>query len=154
MKFKAKFIGVGPKQAWTFMKVPFSVEKAWGTRGQVRVRGTLNGFPYRSSIFPDGKGGHQMMVNKAMQQGAGAKPGDTMKVVMELDAEPRTVTAPADLRKALAKNARAKAAFEKLAYSHKKEYVDWIEEAKRAETRAARIDKTLGKLVVGKGVKR
>jgi len=63
--------------------------------------------------------------------------------VMEVDTAPRVVTLAADLKKALAKNKTAKAAFEKMAYSHQKEYVGYIEEAKRPETRAKRIKQTL-----------
>jgi uncharacterized protein YdeI (YjbR/CyaY-like superfamily) len=69
---------------------------------------------------------------------------------MEMDTAPRTVAVPADLKKALARNARAKAAFEKLSYSAKKEMVDWIKQAKRTETRAARVAKAVPMLAAGK----
>lgn len=146
-EFKAKLQGMGPGGAWTCLKVPFSVEKVWGTRARLSVKGTLNGFGYRSSIFPMGDGTHMMMVNKAMQQGARARAGGTVKVTMEPDTTPRTVAVPSILKKALAKNKRAKTAFNKLSYSHKKEYVDSITEAKQAETRARRVQKTVAALV-------
>ncbi len=73
-----------------------------------------------------------------------------VRVEMEPDAAPRTVVVPRDFKKALVKSARAKAVFEKLSYSHKEEFVDWIEQAKRAETRAARIEKAVPMLAAGK----
>ncbi|SRR5712692_10318428 len=59
---------VGPGGAWTYLKIPFDIEKQFGSRARVAVKGTLNGFPYRTSILPDGKGHHNMMFNKDMQQ--------------------------------------------------------------------------------------
>ena len=146
-EFRSKLLSQGPGGAWTFMKVPFSAEKVWGTRAMLRVRGTINGFGFRSCIMPLGDGTHCMMVNKAMQAGAKAKPGATVKVVMEPDTAPRVVTVPAELKKAFAKNKVAKAAFEKMPYSHKKEYVGYIIEAKQTETRARRVARALPMMV-------
>ena len=142
-QFKAKLRGEGPGGAWVFMTVPFDVHKTFGSRARVPVRGTINGSAFRSSIFPDGKGKHTMMVNKAMRTGAKAEAGDTVRVTMEPDTAARTVTVPKDLKAALAKDKSTAALFEKLAPSHRKEFVDWIEEAKRPETRANRIARTL-----------
>src|ERR1051325_756310 len=105
--------------------IPFSVEKAFGSKARVPVRGTINGFPFRSSVFPMG-GGHYMAVNRAMREGAGAKGGDTVSLVMEVDTEPRVVNVPPDFKKALAKNKDVKAAFDKLSYTHRKKFVKWI----------------------------
>ncbi|HXE76513.1 MAG TPA: YdeI/OmpD-associated family protein [Candidatus Xenobia bacterium] len=145
--FKAKLTSEGEGGAWTILKIPFSVEKVWGTRARLAVKGTLNGFAFRNSVFPMGGGVHCLMVNKAVQAGAKAKAGDTVEVVMEPDAAPRAVAVPADLKKALAKNKAAKAAFEKMPYSHKKEYVEAIREAKKPETRARRIAGALKMMV-------
>ncbi|HZS48715.1 MAG TPA: YdeI/OmpD-associated family protein [Blastocatellia bacterium] len=149
MSFPARLEKMGEGDAWLGILVPFNVEETFGSRARVSVKGTLNGFSYQSSIFPDGKGAHVMMVNKAMQQGAKAGAGDTIKVEMELDDEPRTVEVPDDLLKALEKNKAAKAAFEKLSYSKKKLMVDAITGAKKAETRAARVEKTISTLAAG-----
>ena len=129
------------------MKIPFSVEKVWGTRARLSVQGSINGFAFRSSIFPMGNGTHSMMVNKTMQAGAAAKPGDTVKVTMAPDTVPRVVTVPAELKKAFTRNKAAKDAFKKMPYSHKKEYVGFIVEAKQAETRARRVAKALPMMV-------
>lgn len=141
--FPAKLIGRGPNGAWTHMDIPFSVEEAWGTRARLAVRGTINGFPFRSSLMPRGEGVFYLAINKEMQQGAKVKTGDVVQMVMEPDTAPRTVEVPADLKKALKAAPVQDKLFAALSYSHKKEYVDWIEQAKKPETRAARIEKTL-----------
>jgi hypothetical protein len=114
-----------------------------GARARVPVKGTINGFPFRSSFFPTGIGTHYMVVNKEMREGAKATVGETVTVVMEVDTAPRVVALAPDVKEALAKNKKAKAAFDKIAYSHQKEYVGYIEEAKRPETRAKRIQQTV-----------
>ena len=86
---------------------PVDVPEFFGTRARVPVRGTINGYPYRSSLSPCG-GRHMMPVNKLLRAGAGAEPGDMVDVVMERDEEERTVEAPATLKKALAKNKTAR----------------------------------------------
>jgi hypothetical protein len=149
-EFEARLECGGEGGAWTLFTVPFSVEQAFGTRGRVAVVGTINGVDYGSSLMPLGDGTHCMLVNKALQRGAGVAPGDTVRVVMEPDTAPRTVTLPSDLQAAFADHPGAAAAFEKLPYSHQKQYVDWIEGAKQAETRARRVEKALGMLVDGK----
>lgn len=125
--------------------VPFDVQKVFGTKARVPVRGTINGFPYRSSIMPMG-GRHMMAVNKQMREGAGVAAGDTVTVVMERDDESRTVDVPPDLAKALRADKAAKAAWEKLSYTHQKEHVRALEEAKRPETRTRRLESTLAML--------
>src|ERR1700693_2446060 len=92
---------------------PVDVPEFFGTRARVPVRGTINGYPYRSSLTPC-TGRHMMPVNKLLLAGAGAQPGDVVDVVMERDEEERTVEAPPLLKKALAKNKPAQANWEKL----------------------------------------
>ncbi len=127
----------------TSIAIPFDVEKTFGARARVPVRGTINGFEFRSSIFPMGDNQHYMVVNKQMREGAGIRGGETISVVMERDDAPRTITPPADFAKALRKNKGALTEWEKLSYTHRKEYVKAIEEAKKPETRARRIEKAV-----------
>jgi hypothetical protein len=148
--FTVRLIGRGPNGAWTHMDVPFGVEEAFGTKARVAVCGTVNGFPFRTSLMPRGKGVFYMAFTKAMQDATKSGVGDTVSVVMEQDTAPRVVTIPAYLKKALAKPPAQTRAFAALSYSHQKEYVDWIEQAKRPETRANRIEKTITLLTGGK----
>jgi hypothetical protein len=152
--FTATLIGRGPKGAWVHLDVPFSVEKAWGTRARIAVRGSVNGFPFRSSLMPRGAGVFYMAINKEMQAGAQCGVGSAVRVVMEPDTAPRTVTVPAYLKKTLKAAPAQEKLFAALSYSHKKEYVDWIDQAKKPETRAARIAKMLAKLGTKKTSKR
>ena len=125
--------------------IPFDVEKTFGARARVPVRGTINGFAFRSSIFPMG-GCFMMPVNRALREGAGVKAGETISVVMERDTEERVITPPADLASALKKDPGAWAAWDKLSYTHKKEIAQAIEAAKRPETRRHRIEKAIEEL--------
>ena len=129
----------------TGITIPFDVEKTYGTRARVPVRGTLNGFPYRSSIFPMG-GKFMMAVNRELRAGANAKGGDQITVTMERDDAPRIVTPPADLARALKANPTAQAAWDKLSYTHRKEHARAVEDAKRPETRVRRIEKAIEQL--------
>jgi len=135
----------------TGIRVPFDVQKVFGTRARVPVRGTINGFPFRSSIFPmGGDGTHYMAVNRETREGAGVKGGETVSVVMERDDEPRTVEPPADFLRALRADRAARETWERLSYTHRKEHVRAVEEAKRPETRARRIEKSISMLAAGK----
>ena len=131
------------------LSAPFDVEKTFGTRGRVPVRGTINGYPFRSSLMPMG-GCHRMVVNRAMREGAEVKAGDTVKVVMERDDAPRTVDPPALLKKELAKSKTAQANWEKQSFTFKKEMARSIVEAKQEETRARRLAKVMDVLKNGK----
>jgi hypothetical protein len=134
----------------TAIAIPFDVEKAYGSRGRVPVRGTLNGFAFRSSVFPMGGGCHWLVVNRDMREGAKIKAGETISVMMERDDEPRVITPPKDFARALAANKTALAAWDKLSYTHRKEYAKAIEEAKKPETRARRIEKAIAALAAPK----
>jgi len=149
-EFKATLNAVGPNGAWTRLQVPFDVYNSYGSRGRVSVRGTINGFEFQSSIFPDGEGGFHMMVNKEMQRGAGVKPGDVAHVVMQMDVEKREVAVPPDVEAAMKLNKEAQASFAKMAPSTRKEYVDWITSAKQQETRERRIAKAIPMIAEGK----
>jgi len=148
LRFKVKIEGreVGAVAA---IIPPVDVPEIFGTRARVPVRGTINGFPFRSSLMPMG-GCHMMPVNRTLREGAGVKPGDTVEVVMERDEEERTVEAPPILKKALARSKAARANWERLAFTHKKEMVVWIEGAKQEETRARRLAKVVQVLEEGK----
>ena len=131
--------------------VPFDVTKVFGARGQVPVRITVNGFPFRGTIFPVGDGTHYMVVNREVRAGARVKGGDTVTITMERDDEPRTVTPPPDLARALAANRAAQEAWDRLSYTHKKEHARSVEEAKRPETRARRVEKAVEQLAATAG---
>ena len=127
--------------------VPFKTEEVFGTRAQVKVKVTIDGYPYRGSIVPMGLGGHVMGVKKEIQKAIGKKAGDMVEIILEEDKEQRVVLIPEDFLAQLELNKNAKSKFEKLSYTHKREYVEWINGAKKAETRNRRIKKAIEKLL-------
>ena len=136
--------------AATGIIVPFDVPRAFGTRGRVPVRCTVNGFPFRSSVFAAGDGTHYMVINKEVRAGANVKGGQTVSMTMERDTEPRVITPPAELASALKGNKAARAAWDKLSYTHRKEYARAVEEAKKPETRERRVERAIAELSAGK----
>ena len=132
------------------INIPFDVEKTFGGRNRVPVRGTLNGAPFRSSVFRMGGDCHFMVVNRQLRAAAGVSGGETVPVHMERDDAPRVVTPPADFARALKANADAKATWDKLSYTHRREHVQHIEEAKKPETRQRRLEKSIANLAAGR----
>jgi len=147
LRFKTKIQG---KEAGVVAAItpPVDVPETFGTRARVPIRGTINGFPFRSSLMPCG-GRHMMPVNKTLCAGAGVKPGDTVEVVMERDEKARTVEVPPPLKKELSKNKRALVKWDTLPFTHKKEMASSIREAKQEETRSRRLAKIMQVLTTG-----
>jgi Domain of unknown function (DUF1905)/Bacteriocin-protection, YdeI or OmpD-Associated len=148
--FSTRLESMGEDDAWSVFRIPFSVEEVFGTRDRVSVKGTINGFPFRSSLFPMGDGQHFMMVNQQMWEGAKIKEGRAVEVALQLDPDIRTLEMPHDLKTALARNKTARHLFEKLAYSRKKEYIRWIEAARRPETRIRRLRHAVAMIAQGR----
>jgi hypothetical protein len=147
LRFRAKIEG---KEAGVVAAItpPVDVPEFFGTRARVPIRGTINGYPFRSSLMP--RGARRMMpVNKTLREGAGVQPGDTVDVVMERDEEERTVAAPAVLKKAMAKSKSAQANWEKMSFSNKKEMALAIVGAKQEDTRRRRLAKIVEILKTG-----
>jgi hypothetical protein len=118
-----------------------------GAKHRSRVRGTFGGAPFRSNLVSMG-GGLLLGVHKATVEAAGVAIGDTVKIVMEPDAEPlRNDVVPPELAAALKTNPAARAAWEQLAPSHRREYVGYITEAKKPETRARRANGSIERMV-------
>jgi hypothetical protein len=136
-KFKVKLIGQEGTSI-AALKPPFDVVEVFQRKSRVPVKGTINGFPFRSSLSNMGEG-HMMPVNAQLRAGAHCKGGDTVDVVLELDEDERKVEVPAYLKKIINSDAQAKEFWPKLSFTHQKEYVREIDGAKRPETREKRI---------------
>ncbi len=113
------------------------------------VRATVNGYTWRTSVARMG-GEFLLGLNREVREGADVQAGDEVEVTIELDTAPREVEVPDALAAALAADPAARAAFEGLAFTHRKEYARWIAEAKREETRARRVEQALERLRAGK----
>jgi hypothetical protein len=119
-----------------------------GERKRPPVTVTIGDYTFRTTVAV--YGGQPMIgVNKGHRAAAGIDIGDSFDVVVALDEEPRVVDLPADLAQALATDDAARAAFDKLSYTHRREYVEWIAEAKRPATRARRVAETVDRVRAG-----
>lgn len=133
----------------TFVEFPYDVEKEFGKKGRIKVVATFNGIEYRGILVKMGTNCHWIGITQEIRKKLAIETGDKIKVTLKEDIEPRIVELPVDLRNLLETNALANQAFEKLSYTHKKEYVRWITEAKKNETRESRLQKTIELLIKG-----
>lgn len=131
-----------------YIIVPFDVEQVYGKK-RVKIKATFDGEPYRGSLVRMGSPDHLLIIRKAICTKIGKAPGDTVSVTLEEDTEPRVVIVPDDLKAAMASHPDIVAFFDKLSYTHQKEYVQWIEGAKKQETRARRIARALELMKAG-----
>jgi hypothetical protein len=125
-----------------FVEVPFDVEKAFGAK-KPRVKALIEGVPYRGLLVRMGGEHHILIILKGIRAQIGKTFGDKIKVMVEADVEPRVIEIPKELLQLFKKEKNAKSFFDKLSYTHQKEYVQWINEAKQDETRQRRILKTI-----------
>jgi hypothetical protein len=132
-----------------FVEVPFDAEKEYGSK-KPKVKATIEGVPYRGTLVRMGTECHLLLILKNIREQIGKTFGDEIQVTLEPDTEPRVIEVPKDLMKELNKDKEAQAFFDKLSYTHQKEYVSWINEAKKEETRQNRIHKTIEMLKQGK----
>jgi hypothetical protein len=132
-----------------YVTIPFDVEKAFGKK-RVKIKATIDGELYRGTLVRMGSPQHMLLVLKEIREKVGKSFGDNVTVELEEDFEPRQVEVPADLQLALETDPTAQASFNRLSYSHQKEYVRWIMEAKREQTRQRRIQQAIEMLQQGK----
>ncbi|MGC1460883.1 MAG: YdeI/OmpD-associated family protein [Terracidiphilus sp.] len=133
---------------WVIAKVPFDVQKAWPVRNRLRVRGEIEGFPFRTSLFAESRGGsHFLLVNKKMQAGAKARVGDKVRIKLEPDLEERPAVIPAELERELKGDRKLRKWFDEMSPSMRREIGKWVGEAKGAETRQKRAEKMAERLM-------
>lgn len=142
-KFSTRLKGNDLKGTTTFVLVPDNVMASFAPRRSVPVKATVNGHAYRTTIVDMGDG-PCFAVNKTIRAAIGVSRNERVDVTVALDTEVRTVEVPAEFAKAFGK--RLRAAFDSMSYSHRKEYVEWVQAAKLPETRRRRLAKVLEKL--------
>jgi hypothetical protein len=126
-----------------FIKIPFDAEKEFGKKGQIKVKVTFDDYEYRGSQVKMGQPYYYIGITQKIREIIGKNPGDTIHISIVQDFDKREIAVPTDLFQALNENPQAMLRFEKLSYTHKKEYVVWITSAKKIETRNNRIVKCL-----------
>ncbi|MCB0851749.1 MAG: DUF1905 domain-containing protein [Bacteroidetes bacterium] len=126
-----------------YIEIPFDVEEVYGKKNQVKVLAHFDGISYRGSLVKMGMPCHVLPVLKEIREKLGKTHGNFVTVELERDTKPRVAEVPLDLKELLKQNPEAKAYFEKLSYTHQKEYVNWINSAKKEATRERRLNKTI-----------
>lgn len=138
--------GIG---TWTFAPIPADVSDTAAWKAKMRVRGSIDGVPLRSSLMA-GSRELFVVIAKELRDKIGKQAGDVVKMTLGPDTSINKVNVPTDLKKALSTNEKARVSFEKMASSHKKAYVQWITQSKTKETRANRIGKAVQQISIGK----
>ena len=144
--FRSKLTATPRGGGGTLIAVPKEVSDRMGLKGMPRVQAAIAGQPYRGSLMPMGDGTYCLGVLKSIQEAARVKQGDTITVELELDTAPRVVEMPPDLAQAIGRDQKAKAAWDQLSYTNKKEMARSLEEAKKPETRERRLAAALARL--------
>jgi Bacteriocin-protection, YdeI or OmpD-Associated/Domain of unknown function (DUF1905) len=136
-------------ESWT-LTLPKNASAKLPSRGMTMVEGTINSFPFRAALEPDGKGSHWLRVNKAMRDAAGADTLGTVTVEITRAGEEPEMRMPMDLRKALAAAPLAQAGWEDITPMARRDWIFSISSAKQPETRRRRIEKACDMLASGK----
>lgn len=147
--FRALLEPDGTRLKWTIARVPFDIAKAWPIRKGRRVRGEVNGFPFRTSLFPDPRGsGQVLLVNKKMQAGAGASQGDRVTIHLEPDFEEREAVIPPELARELKSEPGLRKWFDAISPSYRREIGKWVSEPKSAASRQTRAGQMAERLLL------
>lgn len=146
-RFEAKLERMRSRLNWIIVRIPFDAAKVWGMRGQIKVKGEINGFAFRTSLFPTGEGQHYLLVNKKMQKGARAFEGSLARIQMELDFEERTVVIPVELLPILKEDRTLLRWYDKLNPSTRNDIAKWVTDPKSEDARARRAEQIAERLL-------
>ena len=127
------------------IELPEDLVLSLGAGKRPAVRTEIEGVRYQTRVAVYG-GRYYLGLRKDVVKAASLTPGKSVRLAIELDDQPREVELPPDLSQALTRSEDAKSAFDRLSFTHRKEYVRWVEEAKREETRRTRVEKTISML--------
>ncbi len=146
-RFRATLERGDPRLGWVIIRIPFDVKKLWGKRGQIRVKGEINGFPFGTSLFPTGAGGHILLVNKRMQKGGGAVVGQVAQFRLQPDLSERIIVLPAELKSFLDEDKSFRRWYDQLNASTRSEIGKWIQGVKSAAARLRRAEQMAERLL-------
>jgi uncharacterized protein YdeI (YjbR/CyaY-like superfamily) len=146
-RFEARLERLRSRLNWIIIHLPFDASQVWGLRGQIKVKGDINGFAFRTSLFPTREGRHFLLVNKQMQKGARAIEGSIARFQIALDREERTVTIPNELKRVLSEDRSLRRWHDELNHSTRNDIAKWIAEPKSAEARSRRAEQIAERLL-------
>ena len=146
-RFEATLERMPSRLNWIVIHIPFDAAGVWGLRGQIKVKGKINGFAFRTSLFPTGRGGHILLVNKRMQKGARAVVGSVAHFQLELDNEERIVVIPEELEPILGEDRSLRRWYDKLTPSARNDIAKWITDVKSGDARVRRAEQIAERLL-------
>ncbi len=147
IEFEAEVLGEG---GGTWVDVPLDLKQTYGKGNLVPIVAMFNGtVPYRGILAMMGGAHPMLLVRSDVRAQLGVQVGDRVNVRIELDTAPRVVELPEDVAAAVNANSEAMAGWEKMSPGHRRDFVRWIEDAKRPETRQRRLEETVRKLAAG-----
>ena len=132
---------------WTIARVPFEPSEIWPKMVRLRVRGEINGFAFRTSLFPDPRGGFYLLVNKAMQQGGGVAPGAMAEFSLQPDMEARAAELPDELAVLLDDEPGLREWYDELTEYTRRELGKWIMGVKSDDARMRRAEQAAERLL-------
>jgi hypothetical protein len=150
IQFKARLLIPAEGGDWTFLRLPQEASDQMPTRSMVSVDGTINGFSFSATLQPDSEGGHWLKVAPAWSEGANARPGDDVYLEIspaKIEPEPEV---PDDLQEALLAAPAAFAVWRDTTAIARRDWITWMGQGKRADTRTIRIEKMIDMLSKGK----
>ena len=138
-------------ESWTFLILPRNASAKLPSRGTTAIEGTINGFPFRAVLEPDGQKSHWLKVDRKLGKSAGAEAGDTVTLEIAPASEEPEPAVPADVKKALAAAApKARKLWSDITPVARRDWIHWIISAKQPETRARRIKNACSMLAADK----
>ena len=147
-RFRAVLQPDGTNLRWIIARVPFDPAVVWKQRKGMRVRGTINGFAFRTSLFGSAAKGHVLLVNKAMQKGAAAKLGDLAEITLEPDLAERATPVPPELARLLKQDRALARFYAELSPSARRDIAQTILEPKSADARKRRAEQTAERMLL------
>ena len=149
MKFRAVLEALGNELRWVIARIPFDPAKQWPERRGNRVRGEINGFAFRTSLFPYPQtGGRMLLVNKRMQAGAKARVGSKVEITLEPDFEERPALMPPELEKELKADRQLRKWFDSLSEYTRRTFCAMVAEVKNPESRQKMAERTAERLLL------
>jgi uncharacterized protein YdeI (YjbR/CyaY-like superfamily) len=145
--FQATLERMRSRLHWTIVRIPFDAAKAFGVNGQIKIKGSVNGFAFRTSLFATRDGGHILLVNKRMQKGANVRVGTVARFEIELDTEKRIPAIPEPFERILRQDRALRRWYEQLNNSTHVEIGKWISEPASDAARARRADQIAERLL-------
>jgi bifunctional DNA-binding transcriptional regulator/antitoxin component of YhaV-PrlF toxin-antitoxin module len=139
-----------PRTGNVFVVAPFSVADVYGTKEELPVQTSIDGFPYQGELTPIEDGYHALVIPREVRRAVGKTVGDPLRVALRHDLSERVVTMPEDLAAALTENAAAQKFFKSLEKPEQRAYVRYLKGAKNPEIRAKRLTETVYRLSIGR----